>query len=201
MIIYYHKNLINGKYYVGQTSTSLEKRSRNGLGYIQNKKFFDDILKYGWGNFEHKVICECSKEDGDELERFYIQKFDSFNNGYNLATGGKSGYKMPTVSELNRQRVWTKESREKDATAHRGRKHTEETKRKLSELNKGEKNAMYGVVIPSSVIHIICVETGIEYYSIAECGRAMNLNSSHIGAVANGKRKRCGGYTFRHLEN
>lgn len=201
MIIYYHKNLINGKYYVGQTSTSLKRRSKGGYGYIQNKKFFEDILKYGWDNFEHKVICECSKEEGDELERFYIKKFNAFTSGYNLATGGKSGYKIPTVSELNRKRVWTQESKEKDAIAHRGKKHSEETKKKLSELNKGEKNAMYGKVVVSSVIHIVCIETGVEYFSIAECARAMHLQPSHIGAVANGKRKRCGGYTFRKLKS
>ena len=28
----------------------------------------------------------------DELERFYINKYDSYNNGYNSTTGGSSGW-------------------------------------------------------------------------------------------------------------
>lgn len=47
---------------------------------------------------------------------------------------------------------------------------------------------------------IICIETGIEYYGINECARQMNLYHQHIVAVLKGKRKTCGGYTFKYKE-
>lgn len=199
MIIYYHKNLVNGKYYVGQTSRTLNERSNGGYGYRGSKKFFDDILKYGWNNFEHKVICECSKEEADELERFYIQKFDAINNGYNTTIGGVKDCDAPQVSKANKERVWEKESREKLSHSLSGIKRTQETREKISNAKKGDKNPMYGVVVPSVVIHVRCVETGIEYYSIAECERAMNLSHSHISSVIKGKRHHCGGYTFERV--
>ena len=201
MIIYYHKNLINGKYYVGQTSRPLEVRSNNGWGYYRNKKFFDDILKYGWSNFEHKVICECSKEEGDELERFYIKKFDAIENGYNTTSGGKKDFhcKAPQVSKANKERIWKQESKEKLSHSLKGIKRTQDTRERMANAKKGDKNPMYGVVLPSVVVHVRCIETNIEYYSIAECARAMGLSHSHISSVIKGKRNHCGGYTFERV--
>lgn len=53
--IYIHKNRINGKMYIGQTKQPLERRFRNGKGYIHCPKFYAAIQKYGWKNFEHYI--------------------------------------------------------------------------------------------------------------------------------------------------
>lgn len=45
--IYMHKNKINGKIYIGQTSQNPIKRWNNGRGYIDSSKFYNAILKYG----------------------------------------------------------------------------------------------------------------------------------------------------------
>lgn len=49
-------------------------------------------------------------------------------------------------------------------------------------------------------IPIICIETGIEFYGISECSRQMGLNDGNITSVLKGKRKTCGGYTFKYKE-
>ena len=49
-------------------------------------------------------------------------------------------------------------------------------------------------------IPIICIETGIEYYGARECARQMGLNDGNITSVLKGKRKTCGGYTFKYKE-
>lgn len=42
--IYAHKNLINNKYYIGQTiKVNPEKRWQNGSGYITSSKFYRAI--------------------------------------------------------------------------------------------------------------------------------------------------------------
>lgn len=49
-------------------------------------------------------------------------------------------------------------------------------------------------------IPVICIETGIEYYGVRECARQMGLQNSTIIKVLKGKRKTCGGYTFKYKE-
>lgn len=61
-------------------------------------------------------------------------------------------------------------------------------------------NAWHSVnILHKNVKPIKCVETDKRYWSAAEAGRDMELDSSHISAVAKGKRKSTGGYTFEYL--
>lgn len=92
MIIYKATNKINGKCYIGQTRHSLEER-RN-VHYIKARQgikthFYSAIRKYGEDSFEWEIICSASnKKTLNELETFYITKFDSIKNGYNMVDGG-----------------------------------------------------------------------------------------------------------------
>lgn len=90
-ILYMHISPSN-KYYIGITSQNIEKRWQNGYGYKTNKHFWRAIQKYGWDNFEHKILKQnLTKEKAEELEIYYIQKYNSTNVdfGYNKAPGGK----------------------------------------------------------------------------------------------------------------
>lgn len=87
--IYKHTNKINGKVYIGQTKQALSQRWRkDGSKYKGSTKFYNAIQKYGWDNFDHSVICQCEEWEVDILEKAFIDKYDSINNGYNLDSGG-----------------------------------------------------------------------------------------------------------------
>ena len=90
--VYIHRNLINNKVYIGQTCNSLKRRSgKNGKNYKSNSHFWNDIEKYGWDNFEHKVLYDnLSCEEANKLERELIKQYKSLdlNYGYNVASGG-----------------------------------------------------------------------------------------------------------------
>ena len=87
-IVYKHTNLINNKNYIGITKQSPKKRWKNGLGYSKNEKFFADIVKYGWNNFKHEIIeSNLTENQAIEKEKFYIEKYDSVNHGYNVIYG------------------------------------------------------------------------------------------------------------------
>ena len=83
------------KYYVGQTIGTMEQRAKkDGRGYCWanpncNNKFANSIRKWGWDAFEGRVLEEVYEEDLNELEKFYIEYFDSFKNGYNTTLGGE----------------------------------------------------------------------------------------------------------------
>lgn len=102
--IYKWTNKINGKVYIGQTMNKNGYKERwnqhiyNARYVSESNKnyFYRAIRKYGSEGFD-KEILESVKSDSksglkeklDKLEIYYIEKFDSFNNGYNSTLGGE----------------------------------------------------------------------------------------------------------------
>lgn len=77
--------------YVGYTSLSLNKRAGGytGCKYIQDcPKFGFAIETYGWDNFQREVLEEVStRQEAQEKELYYIQKFNSITQGFNENPG------------------------------------------------------------------------------------------------------------------
>lgn len=97
--IYKYTNKINGKSYIGQ-SVNLERRqcSHKSAAYNKqandyNSQFHQAIRKYGLENFDYEVIAELTqdeytKETLNSLEKFFINYYNSYTNGYNATPGG-----------------------------------------------------------------------------------------------------------------
>ncbi len=137
-IVYMHVSP-SGKRYIGITSIKPEYRwSRNGNGYKNNKYFTRAIEKYGWDNFKHIIVVKgLTEEEAKWLEIELIREWDSTNKdkGYNITFGGESanGYKH------------SDETRKKMSESHKGKHLSEEIRKKLSENNsrywKGKKHS------------------------------------------------------------
>jgi len=128
--VYMHKNKFDGKMYVGITCQDPKKRWLNGHGYSFNPHFNRAIQKYGWDNFEHIIVAEkLSKSEAENMEVELISKYNLTNQniGYNLGNGGCASGRH------------TEETKKKISDAHKGLKHSEETKQKLSKLFTGRK--------------------------------------------------------------
>lgn len=93
--VYIHINKTNDKKYIGITSKPPKQRWDNGKGYLNNPYFNHSIEKYGWDNFEHKVLFEnLTKEESKITEIEMIEKFNTLvPNGYNLTKGGDYNWK------------------------------------------------------------------------------------------------------------
>ena len=133
MYTVYKHTTPSGKVYIGITSREVEKRWNNGYGYQQNKHFYSAIQKYGWENIKHDILFEKLTQQQafeKEIEMIRLYKSNDRRFGYNKSTGGES-----TVKGAR----WklSKECVEKRAQKLRGRKLTEEHKKKLSEAHKG----------------------------------------------------------------
>ena len=90
-VVYVHINKINGKKYVGITKEKPERRwGKNGCRY-KTGVFSKAIAKYGWDNFEHKILFEnLSQIEAQKKEIDLIKELRSFANeyGYNSTKGG-----------------------------------------------------------------------------------------------------------------
>ena len=97
--IYAIRNTFNNKYYIGQTKDIYQRwmqhRSRLKCGTHENCHLQSSYNKYGEDSFEYSVLEECSEDLLDDRERYYINQYDSYDNGYNLDQGGAGcpGYK------------------------------------------------------------------------------------------------------------
>ena len=91
--IYKITNLINQHSYIG-LSTQLEKRWKYHLDpYNQERESYKTLYKafkkYGVENFSFEILEECSVEELGSKEKFYIKKYDTYYNGYNMTSGGE----------------------------------------------------------------------------------------------------------------
>jgi group I intron endonuclease len=140
--IYKATNKINGKSYVGFDSKwprrkkQHEKSSFNKNNSAYTGKFHYAIRKYGIINFDWEIIYQS--KDGNhcltEMEFYFIKEYNTFNNGYNMTFGGDGvlGYIM---SEKSKQKI---------SKNRKGKKQSEELKKRRSVMMLGKNNPMFG---------------------------------------------------------
>lgn len=86
--IYLIENDINDKKYVGLTSRNIEIRWKEHLR-SNSQKIDKAIQVLGKEHFSIKVLEECEDALLDEREIYWINYYDSYNNGYNFTLGGR----------------------------------------------------------------------------------------------------------------
>ena len=142
--IYCIECLITNVKYIGQTCENFYRRWTFHKWNFKNNKHSNSYMqnawnKYGEENFKFYPIesFDISEKDNilknkiDELEKYYIEKYDTFNNGFNLTTGGEKCNMRPLSDEAKRK------IGNKNKVNMLGKKHTEETKQKMSDSHKG----------------------------------------------------------------
>ena len=189
----------NGKRYIGITGQKPARRWDNGRGYARNVLFNRAIQKYGWDNIDHVILRENMTEaEAKQAEIEYIAAYKSNDKrfGYNLSYGGEGTNGVPAWNKGMRgvMVAWNKgkktppDVRTKLSAAHKGKRLTEEHKKKIG--RKGNANA--------KSIAVVCVETGEEFESINLAAIAHNTALTNIAKVCRGERKRAGGYHWRY---
>ncbi len=110
--IYGLRNKIDGKWYIGLSENVSHRweTAYEKLNCKRQPKIYNALKKYGVAQFDKVVLEECSPEHLNEREAYWISQYDSIRNGYNLTAGGG-----------------------------RFAKHSDETKRKISNSKRGIK--------------------------------------------------------------
>lgn len=186
-IIYLHRNKINGKCYVGQTSMNpLERWGINGYGYHNQQYFYRAIQKYGWDNFEHIILeSDLTIENVNERERYWGEYYNALApNGYSLYLGDT---------------LQSEESGIKKSNALKEKWHTDiDYAEHMSKAQK-EKWENWSPEVQERILkntnprkRVRCIETNIIYTSMREASRQTGINASHIAEVCRGERKSAG---------
>ena len=134
----------NGKVYIGITSQKPEHRLKNGKKYAYNHLIGRAIDKYGWENVEHIIIDSGLKEtDAKKMEIDLISSSQAQDRrfGYNLTAGGDGMTGFITYES----------TKKKLSTINTGKKHTNESRKMMSESRKGENAYWYGKRLPEDM--------------------------------------------------
>ena len=202
--VYQHRNLKNGKSYIGMTSLEPKERWNNGWGYKKNSKMWSDIQNSDWNkDWEHNIIGQFEdKQEALNIEEMFIWLFDSINEGYNISSYGNGHYER------------TEEHKRKISEANTGKHHSEESKKKISEALSGEKSPNFGKHFSEEHKKLISQSMGVngilqfskdgeliaEYPSTREAERHTGCNQGSICKCCKGRLKTCGGFIWKYKE-
>lgn len=165
--VYAIKNKINNKYYIGKSDNIYARwdEHKNELlkGIHNNNHLQRSWNKYSEENFEFFIIEKCLDSDSAyEREKYWIDYYDSFKNGYNQNSGGKGGFDYKH----------TEETRVKMSEIQSAKMQDEEYLRKLSLAHKTK---------PIVQVNLITKEV-THWRSSKDAARHLNLN--HDSSIA-----------------
>lgn len=177
-----HTNTVTNKSYIGQTVQGVKRRARaNGSGYKNCNKMERVIKKYGWDSFITTILLETTYEYADYYEDYFIKKFDTIKNGYNITNGG---HKNKTLSEEHKANI----SKSQIGIKHKSR-----------HLNVcGARNPSARAVIAKNL-----TDGSIKYLeTMSQSIELLGFKKSWITdivKVCKGKRLSCYGYSFEYV--
>jgi group I intron endonuclease len=182
-----------GRVYIGQSINIPKRFKYYTYGYSQKqRRLYNSLNKYGCDSHIFEVIEECDVKNLNERERFWQDKYDVLS---------KAGLNCELTSSLNGRRVLS-----------------EESKRKISEKNKGKNNGMYGhkhskefILQRRNYKHtkenlkkiskasqgennpnsktVLCLQSGIFYGCVGDAAKAINVSYDSLKQWLNGRRK------------
>ena len=93
--IYKLTDTTNNLVYIGQSVDIGERWKQHikrgcgaEIGTISGNKLYGAMMEHGVWNFRFEVLQECEKSDLNKLEKYWINYYQSVDNGYNMKAGG-----------------------------------------------------------------------------------------------------------------
>jgi len=193
--------------YIGQ-SRNIKNRWRyyhsNIITVKQHIKLHRSLLKYGVENHTFEVIEECSVEQLDEQEIYWINYYNSIKKGLNVGLGGNGGngilnkgkkHKSSTINKMKKYWDMNKQPRPKEVIDK-----IKQTKRNNPRITTDELRSKYRESAPNKKIVEQYSLDGIriaEFNSINEAARQTNSSKDGISFCCNGRQNTSNGFIWK----
>jgi group I intron endonuclease len=189
-----------GAIYIGQSvNIDLRIKRYKRLDCRKQIKLYQSFITYGFESHKIEIITECAKEDLNKLENYYGLL-------YNVLAPKNLNSQLPSANR--KYRIYSDELKARLSKIKLGKRlpdsayqnrtyspHTDETKLKISQSNKGKKkHTEESKVRISNLMKILSskpvlnYETGIYYENIQDAAKSLNKYDSGLGRKLNGVR-------------
>ena len=210
-IIYKATNVATGEVYIGATTIELEERIKDHYNKaVKNygHKFQNAIREYGFESFIWEQIDTGINTDELALkEKYYIQKFDSFHNGYNSDRGGgfkKTIYQYNLTGKLESTFQSLEEASKSSSISEESISHACIGDRKTSNDFYWTYTSTFDLkedIRKKKVIQYDLDGEKINVFdSIAEASIATEINKSSIAKCCRGERKKAGNFIWKFYD-
>lgn len=117
-IVYRHLSKTSGKSYIGYTKFTMQERLHkhytNAI-YGIDSQFYRAIRKYGIDDFQSEILYTTEDlQEALDQEKHFIEKFNTYKEGYNATLGGTGGNCIEGLSDEKYQ-VWYNKQIEKSS--------------------------------------------------------------------------------------
>lgn len=140
-----YKHTINGDSYIGYTKYTMEYRLNQHIMAAERgikSHFYNKLRKYGYESIQSDILEECDDDLMQDREKFWIDHFDTFNNGMNMTIGGDGGPIRKGMKNSDEWKIKASQAQKGKSKKNKGMcgkyEKTEQHKNKLSEANKGK---------------------------------------------------------------
>lgn len=209
----------SGKVYIGE-ALDIHRRWKHykGLHCKRQPPIYNSLLKYGVENHLFEIVEECALDELKCRERYWQEFYDILNGGLNCRltkVGDRSGKvsaetlsKMSEASMGNQHwlgKTHTQETKDKIGDANRGRKHSNEVNK--SKGRKGSIPPLKGKFSKDNPLSIPIIQLDLEDNIIAnwdclmDVKRALGFNICNINSCLKGKLKTSSGFKWRYLSS
>ena len=199
----------SNKYYIGQ-AVNLERRKKEFLtnplkyNYTSENSAIDRARKKynDFNKWKYEVLIECTFEDLDQLEIYYINLFNSTNSkiGYNSTKGGDGSKGIAWGSEKQKEAIKNRRSYNGNNNPNYGKYHTEETKYKIRKSKLGIKLSEENIIKKSKPIIQYTLEGTFikEWIGATQAMKQLGIDKASIGRVCKGKNESAGNFKWSY---
>lgn len=203
--IYKITNQINQKSYIGKTEqvnpvNRWKEHQRETLkDKSQTRALYRAIRKYGVNNFNFEILEETNNPN--EREKYYIQYYNTYHNGYNETLGG-DGASYLQLPEQDICKYYLNNFCNLKQTALKFGHDRETIKQVLYKYNIPIQNSSITArLVTKRAVAKLDKDTEeiLEIFdSVSDAERAIG-GSKHIGSVCQGKRKTANGFKWKYI--